>query len=648
MEKSVCKKSIAFLQWNYVPLVFLVVLILSLEFISFNKYYLENKVGNLKERTFEVEDGSLFGFKFVDGELISENRDPNITFSGVDQPVKSLEIDCSNSNPDSSGQIFYSENGGRFSEEKSFRFSLESAEPIVVFPETIDVDSLRLDLTGTKGDALECQGFTLNPRIPYQFSWFRTGIYLLLIFAFVLCEKYIHPTTKEKLTKGLYKSSFWIFGTLLAIIDLAYGVMITYDSAHFLWLANLIKLGQWDSWDLIRNIGYPLQIFLSQAIFGYNQNGILIPMIIFHILLFVLSCKFVYEVIRTEDAKIRFLIALFIFFIIALNPTILGFYHVVLTEYVVATMAMFSCLVAIKLYQAPLFSKRFYLLFAFFLAMVPIAWHLKQPYVGAAYFPFFVVCGLIIFRKFTKKTIIFGALANIVLLALVLGSSTAWNYFLVSKGNPMKEERQFSSWLNRELNSQKTEIQDNKTSFVNELVIEYLVSSNYFYLDKTNLVIVKEPSVTRASQNGLIAQRIFNPGLANILGTAPYTDYALYLETNFNPPIWLNRLFQFNIEISNFLFTISYLILPLLVVLLLIRWFKTKGLMAAALLTATASSLLNVLIHLFAGANAIDRYLFLGYPLNLIVITILIIEAFLFILKGPLQKINNCHGEIEP
>jgi positive regulator of sigma E activity len=57
----------------------------------------------------------------------------------------------------------------------------------------------------------------------------------------------------------------------------------------------------------------------------------------------------------------------------------------------------------------------------------------------------------------------------------------------------------------------------------------------------------------------------------------------------------------------------------------LILWIRKKSLIQAALLVLSGTALLNALIHLLTGK--IDRYLFPGYPLILIIIIILFGQA---------------------
>ena len=98
--------------------------------------------------------------------------------------------------------------------------------------------------------------------------------------------------------------------------------------------------------------------------------------------------------------------------------------------------------------------------------------------------------------------------------------------------------------------------------------------------------------------------------------------------------------FQTRKGVSNFLFIITYFILPIFVIVSFALRIRRKTFINTALVILGGSSLLNalsVLIHI-----PIDRYLFSGYPLNLLICAIQMIYLIhiLFSLKEGLKNIK--------
>lgn len=356
-------------------------------------------------------------------------------------------------------------------------------------------------------------------------------------------------------------------------------------------------------------------------------------MIISHLLLYFFCCIITLDLFHPSNKKNRRFIIFLIFLFIAIDPTILGYYHVVLTEYVAATFAIISCFAALRLFKSPIFSKRFFLWSFYFLLTVPISWHLKQPYIGAAYFPFITCCLLIIMREFSKKTIAYGLIINLLIISSLVISAITWNAFLISQNNPMNENRLFSTVAETKLNVQIASSEKSPIKFGKELVTKYLASSNFFLYNGTKHSIIKEPSLIRGNQNRTIAHRMFfNYGKSNIsIYPDLFDQYTSFFKSTYNPPIWLNTTFQARATLSNFLFTITYLLLPFFVLVNFAIWIRRKNEINTALLILGSSSLLNALIHLFAGP--LDRYLFWGYPLNLLIVVISFIYLIILIKK---------------
>lgn len=599
--------------------------VLFLEFNGNNHQYFVSLLHGLNEHNLQISDGELFGFNQTNNTLISQHNDPNITFNAINDRVRYITIQCANPNPEALCQVFYRRAGQVFTENRSLTFPLRVPKTTIRLPRTINVTSLRIDLTHIEGDVLSCEGFILNPKAPFEVSYVRLALLFFSLVGLIWGNKIIPQKVSNAAWDFLIDQSIWIFIVLSAAIGLVYSITITFDSGHYLWLADLIRMGEWASWDPIRNIGFPLLIFLSLALLGHNQFALLIPMILAHTLLFVIACELAFLVLKPIGKYKRFFITCIIFVIIAFDPTVFGYYHTLLTEYVVATIAMLSCFVGVKLYQSPPFSKKFFLLSSYFLIMVPISWHIKQPYIGAALFPLCIATFLILLQQFSWKKFFFSFSIVALVIGFTLSSNFAWDSFLTSQGNPLEEDRHISTYTERRISSQFDQDQQTPITFTRRQISHYLENINFFLRYSTGEE--RRPNLAQGFQNTIIAHRMyFSIGETNILFNYPvYNHYVANLQDHYAPPISINQLFTSRANTSHFFFTVSYLLLPIYLPIIFIVWLRKKDIFSTASLILGGTSLLNTLIHLFT--NPIDRYLFLGYPLNLLIFAMILIQV---------------------
>ncbi|NTW09632.1 MAG: hypothetical protein HGA28_08710 [Anaerolineaceae bacterium] len=205
-----------------------------------------------------------------------------------------------------------------------------------------------------------------------------------------------------------------------------------------------------------------------------------------------------------------------------------------------------------------------------------------------------------------------------------MGSTAAWNGFLRSQGNPLDQDRRLSSFTDKRIDDRTSSLKSDPIGFLKMSVKRYLKSTNAVLLDKGSGAM-SDFSLTRGFQNEMIAHKMYiHIGALNREPMPRFDPYVYYLEDYYRSPHWLNKLFQLRLPASNFLFTVTLLLLPFYVIFQLVHWIKRKTPVNALLLILSGSALLNAFLHLMA--NQIDRYLFWGYPLCLLVLTILLIQ----------------------
>jgi hypothetical protein len=613
--------------------------IIFFEVQAHNQNYFLTILYRLAELNSKVSSGELLGFTQLNSQLISENNDLNITFGPINDRGRYNRFQYSNPNRDSIRQIFYRRIGEIFADRNSLTFQLFDSDKTINFPRTINITNFRIDLTNPEGDFLSDDGFTQNSEKPFELGYLRLNIFFISTLGLVLGNKIIPQKFSNSVWNlvihnlmiawnFLVHNHIWIFIILIVLVDLVYPVTITYDSAHYLWLADKIRAEDWANWDIVRNINFPLKIFLSLVFFGYSQIGLLIPMILAHIILFTISCKLAFIVLKRKHEINRFLISFIIFTIIALDPSVVGYFHVLLTEYLVALVAMLSCFIALKLYEAQPFSKIFYLYALYFTVMVPVSWHIKQPYIGAAFFPLCISTFLILLRKFSWKKLIISFLVITSILLITLMTHFMWESFLTSQGNPMDKERHISAYTESEIGSTLEQLQQAPLQLGKRKLTHYLEIINFFIGYSSGEG--RNPTLTQANENAIIAHRMyFRLGDNSFFYHLPYENYTDYLRGQYSPPIWINNIFLLRVNSSNFFFTVSYLILPFYVISIFLLWIHNKSIFSTASLILGGTSFFNAMIHLFT--LPIDRYLFLGYPLNLLIIVLVFIKLISYL-----------------
>lgn len=267
-------------------------------------------------------------------------------------------------------------------------------------------------------------------------------------------------------------------------------------------------------------------------------------------------------------------------------------------------------------------------------------------FIGAAYFPFIISCFLIIISEFSKKTFTFGLIANLLILIIVLLSTYTWKQFLISEGNPMRSGRQFSSMLKDRVDRNLLVSNQPFIEFGKDFIKKYLVSINFLSYDRENKLVIYETCIDCGYQNTIISHRMyFHNEETNTFYSPPYDNYTNYYKTNYFSPIWLNGIYQTTSRISIFLFTITNFLNPFFFVLAIVRWVRRKNLRNSTFILLSGTSLFNTLIHIIALGYTLDRYLFIIYPLNLIIIAIISIYILASIFTR--KRINNGKNNFE-
>ena len=587
------------------------------EFAGVNRNFTISALSNLPTKILQIDDAILANSGYQNNTLTAYDPNPRMVFEDVDQKVRGIDINCVPTGDDNDSQIFYSTDDESFSEDRSVIFSLTEDDNVVFLPKTLLVSDLRFDLANDKNETLFCTDIVLNPEINYRGSYLRFFGYALLIGISAFLSLRL---SKQNLENKLDRWAGWIiglFGLLIVWVDLNYPVVFTYDSGHYLWLSELIISGDFANWDIIRNLVFPLHLSLSKVTFTDSNIGLQIPMVIYHIGLYLSLCLLIRKATGLNKGYQKIVLSMIVILFIVLDPTVTGYYHAVLTEYMAATLAATACLLAIILYESNWYSKSYWQATILLIIISVIGWHIKQPYLGIGAFPLFVGYLLKLLKKSKPILWLQACGMAIILVVLVLGTTFLWEGFLSTRGNALDVNRQFGTWFVNQISNQTNETPESNTNFLKQSVKKYLTSSNFFDYDPASKKMINSPSLIRAGQNRQIAQNIYTVGSDNTIAVADFAGFVEnYYEVN-DPPETLNNLKLSRINVSNFAFTIGYLTLPILLLFFFVWWVRKKDLVSASGSVLAGSAFLNAIIHTVSGAGPLDRYFFWGYPLIL-------------------------------
>lgn len=436
------------------PAILAVFIVLIVEFAGFNRLFTVGFLSGEAPEILEIEDGSLNNFTYQEDMLIATGWDPKLQFRDLDEEVTLIDINCTPLYSDNSSQIFYSTENDPISEDNSIRFALTSEDNIVVLPQKLLVHDLRFDLATDSGEILRCDNIVLNPKIELQTNFLRYLVYFVLIALFFWFCLTHEPKVWTDWIDRWGKWALLFYGFLIALIDSYFPLVLSYDSGHYLWLSDLIKNNNFSQWDIIRNPIFPLHLNLSKVFFSDSIIGLKIPMVIYHLAIFGILYALILLAANYKSGKAKFWVSTVTFLLIACDPTILGYFHAVLTEYMAATIAALACLLGFKLYKSQFNSKQFWFLNLALILISLVGWHIKQPYLGIGLFPHAIAYLLMLTRRPGVKTWLVGVGVVALLVVTVIGSTMGWELFLEKRGNPLDVSRQFNTWLIRHLSNQ--------------------------------------------------------------------------------------------------------------------------------------------------------------------------------------------------
>lgn len=315
-----------------------------------------------------------------------------------------------------------------------------------------------------------------------------------------------------------YRNMFILL--LLTLIFFMYAPIICWDSANYVSYVQIFeKIFPMSSWDVTRGIVFPLIIFLSNILFGKTTMGLLIVMYLFYLVFIYFVYKILDEVIKCiNKERIISLIILIIFF----NPIIFGYYHTLLTEFVAITLSIVSCYFSWKYINIEHKNIKKIILYILLFSILSIfGWHLKQPYVSCALFPFIISNVLLVINKIRLKIFLRSFLSIFTCLMFLFISILVWNKFLSGYNIDVKSDDNPTEFLSMQLLGaidhfeviKGNDLKDNKynkylndKSYKNNILI--LIKDNNKIIDY-EVICVKNNNLSTFTSLGIIFKNFF-------------------------------------------------------------------------------------------------------------------------------------------
>lgn len=229
-----------------------------------------------------------------------------------------------------------------------------------------------------------------------------------------------------------------IGAVILTIIYFSYNIVLGFDSSQYIWLAEMFTPNlDFCNWAPVRSFVFPLGIFLLNTLFGKNETSLLIGTYVFYITM-IITIYFMYKNTIQKEEKSKIIKAILIiafFFLVALNPVIFGFYHVLLTEFASVTIAILTCYLAWNWINFNFKDNTVkYGVYTIVFAILTVcSWHLKQTYILTTIIPLIMAIIISFIQNFKKENIIQRLITlGICIISLII-SIMAWNYILKVK-----------------------------------------------------------------------------------------------------------------------------------------------------------------------------------------------------------------------
>lgn len=279
---------------------------------------------------------------------------------------------------------------------------------------------------------------------------------------------------------------FLALGVALSLYFLACLPVITPDSVEYYNASRvLVGEMPFSRWWELRGPIFPAFIALVTSIFGDNPTGYLFGSFVFFVLSVGLITVLTVRIMRLVDNRLnKLFIGLFVVVLVIFNPIIIGYQHAMLTEAVAIPLTLLATIVALRwAYFDPtkknwLHALAYSIFFGLFMA---VAWLLKQPYLTLVMAPLLVASGISLFEVRGWRNLVYRVVVIIVSFGFVGVASTSWSNYLCSQRD-CHDASKASNHLNSSLTESATSFR--VITPPQEINNRYIVYGVYNYQDE--------------------------------------------------------------------------------------------------------------------------------------------------------------------
>ncbi len=243
---------------------------------------------------------------------------------------------------------------------------------------------------------------------------------------------------------------------ILTIIYFCYNITLGYDSSQYVWLSEMISGNiDFSNWAPVRSFIFPLGIYVSNTLFGKSRYGLLIATFVFYVIMLV-TVYLMYKDIVGKNEKnkwIKILIIFAIVILVALNPIIFGFYHVILTEFASITIAILAAYLSWRWIGLDFTENKlkYSIYTGIFIFLTICSWHLKQTYILTLIVPLVIAAIISIIEKCNWKNILQRAIVILLCIISLFISIKCWNNLLEKRNVKINDKTTSNGLLGNSL-----------------------------------------------------------------------------------------------------------------------------------------------------------------------------------------------------
>ncbi|MDR2591007.1 MAG: hypothetical protein LBC71_08505 [Oscillospiraceae bacterium] len=466
----------------------------------------------------------------------------------------------------------------------------------------------------------------------------------------------------------VYKPYFILpaLGVFSFLLFIWYNIVITWDSAHYLSYLPIIN-GEvpMDYWDVVRGPTFPLYLWFTTSIFGYNAYAVLIVQYVVYAATLVLYYLIANKVLMLDTNNKKLTTGILIYAFVGLCPLFFGYYHVMLTEHLATFLVAALVYFSIVYYSNSKLSRinwKYRVSLVTIISLFPILYFLKQNYlmfnVGAVLAILFMSIvqkqGL---KRITRpvRLLIYSIIVTVISITVwnqILPDASDDNYYMVGR----RSERLFIGIFTPQTDFIKYSAandSDMRVSFYTldgELIDEYIVegvtctselslndalsvffrnitrqplsvirgvtdsylTSINFYGGDTYLTwsISREPSMIRANENGAIGYAVFStPSFIHSFFPEMIELAEPFDQVKSAGPI-ITGYFKVTQKPANFMFTLGFLLLPFVWVTSIVMLILLKDSVSFIISFISSTTSLGYQLLNSVSQSFIDRYNF--------------------------------------